>query len=126
MGDKVKQRALLIGDLAAATGASRRSLRHYEAKGLIRSSRQPNGYRAYDAGTVETVGRIRRLLDAGFNLDTVRAILPCLADGADAPLEMCPTVAAHVRASLARLEQEAADVARRRRVIERLVGSLAS
>jgi len=37
-----------IGELARATGATPRALRHYEQAGLITSQRAPNGYRTYD------------------------------------------------------------------------------
>lgn len=67
-----------IGELAAATGASPRALRHYEQAGLITSERAANGYREYDAGAVVRVRNVRRLLDAGLTLDDVRVFLPCL------------------------------------------------
>ncbi|KOV56859.1 MerR family transcriptional regulator [Streptomyces sp. MMG1121] len=67
-----------IGELAAATGASPRALRHYEQEGLITSERAANGYRVYDAGAAVRVRNIRRLLDAGLTLDDVQVFLPCL------------------------------------------------
>ncbi|RKE16969.1 MerR family transcriptional regulator [Streptomyces sp. TLI_171] len=75
-----------IGELAAATGASPRALRHYEQAGLIRSERAANGYRGYDARTVVRVRNIRHLLAAGLTLDDVQVFLPCLdGDVAAAP-----------------------------------------
>ncbi|MEV5611088.1 MerR family transcriptional regulator [Streptomyces sp. NPDC052225] len=67
-----------IGELAAATGVSARSLRHYEQAGLIDSERAANGYRVYDAGAVTRVGNIRMLVEAGLTVDDVRVFLPCL------------------------------------------------
>ncbi|MFE9442420.1 MerR family transcriptional regulator [Streptomyces sp. NPDC006602] len=67
-----------IGELAAATGTSPRSLRHYEQAGLITAERASNGYRLYDPATVVRVHNIRRLLNAGLTLDDVRVFLPCL------------------------------------------------
>jgi DNA-binding transcriptional MerR regulator len=67
-----------IGELAAATGASPRALRHYEQAGLISSSRTENGYRSYADGTIARVRNIRYLLAAGLTLDDVRAFEPCL------------------------------------------------
>ncbi|GAB3112131.1 MerR family transcriptional regulator [Janibacter alkaliphilus] len=122
MDVKVKPEApLLIGELAAATGASPRSLRHYEAQGLIASTRQGNGYRTFDPEVVGQVRRIRRLLDAGFTLASIGVLLPCLED--DAPIGMCPAVAEQVRRAVGELDEQAADLARRRRAIERLVGA---
>lgn len=67
-----------IGELARATGASARALRHYEQAGLISSERAPNSYRVYDERAVTRVRNIRYLLDAGLTLDDVRVFLPCL------------------------------------------------
>ncbi|WP_191873594.1 MerR family transcriptional regulator [Streptomyces filipinensis] len=67
-----------IGELAAATGATPRALRHYEQQGLITSERAANGYREYDAGTAVRVRNIRHLLEAGLVLEDVRVFLPCL------------------------------------------------
>jgi DNA-binding transcriptional MerR regulator len=69
-----------IGELALATGATPRALRHYEQEGLISSKRAANGYRIYDRAMVVRVGNIRFLLDAGFTLADVRMFLPCLDD----------------------------------------------
>ncbi|MFJ3928572.1 MerR family transcriptional regulator [Streptomyces sp. NPDC090022] len=75
-----------IGELARASGASARALRHYEQAGLISSERAPNGYRVYDERAVVRVRNIRRLLAAGLVLDDVRVFLPCLdADVTAAP-----------------------------------------
>lgn len=67
-----------IGELSRRTGASPRSLRHYERGGLLAAGRAPNGYRDYAAGAVERVRVIRTLLDHGFGLRDARGILPCL------------------------------------------------
>lgn len=67
-----------IGELAGATGATARALRHYEQAGLISSQRAPNGYRVYDERAVVRVRNIRYLLAAGLTLDDVRVFLPCL------------------------------------------------
>lgn len=69
-----------IGELAARTGASPRSLRHYEASGLIRAVRRDNGYREFPDHAVEQVKRIRVLLDCGFTIEEIRPLAPCLAD----------------------------------------------
>lgn len=75
-----------IGELAKATGATARSLRHYEQSALISSERAANGYRVYDERTAVRVRNIRLLLAAGLTLDDVRVFLPCLdGDVATAP-----------------------------------------
>lgn len=67
-----------IGELARRTGASPRSLRHYEDQGLIGSRRTSGGHREYDEETQERVDRVRCLLSAGLNIATIRRLLPCL------------------------------------------------
>lgn len=70
--------SLRIGELALRTGVSPRALRHYEAAGLIASTRAANGYRVYGEDAVTRVSNIRYLLDAGLTLDDVSAFRSCL------------------------------------------------
>ncbi|GAB2871293.1 MerR family transcriptional regulator [Streptomyces mayteni] len=69
---------MLIGELSRRTGASQRSLRYYEAQGLLTADRGPNGYRDYTEDTVATVGHIRALLNIGLSSAVIRAVLPCV------------------------------------------------
>jgi DNA-binding transcriptional MerR regulator len=73
IGHGEEVRAVRIGELAERTGASVRSLRHYEREGLITARRDGNGYRLFDEGAEGCVRRVRGLLEAGF---TVSEILP--------------------------------------------------
>jgi DNA-binding transcriptional MerR regulator len=70
-----------IGELASAAGVSVRVLRHYEAQGLIQSSRGVNGYREYPKDVIETVRQIRLLLDCGFSTRQIYGFLPCFGEG---------------------------------------------
>ena len=67
-----------IGELADASGVSTRSLRYYEAQGLIRSERTPGGWRDFDGSTVERVVLIQHLFAAGLSSTTIHELLPCL------------------------------------------------
>ncbi|EPH39489.1 MerR family transcriptional regulator [Streptomyces aurantiacus] len=67
-----------IGELADRTNTPRRLLRYYEEQGLIVADRTPNGYRDYDAATVDRVLQVRGLLDAGLPTRIIKQILPCL------------------------------------------------
>ncbi|MBC2602869.1 MerR family transcriptional regulator [Puniceicoccus vermicola] len=69
---------MLIGELSKQTGASARSIRHYEKLGIIGSHRAENGYRRYSEETVEWVKAIRFLLCGGLSLSTIARILPAL------------------------------------------------
>lgn len=63
--------SLSIGALALQTGASVRSIRHYDAHGLLTSSRSANGYRVFPAACVAQVRQIQRLIATGFSLDDI-------------------------------------------------------
>lgn len=67
-----------IGELAQATGVSVRSLRYYEAQGLIRSTRHGNGWRDFPADAIERVVMVQHLLAAGLCTATIEELLPCL------------------------------------------------
>ncbi|TDC47916.1 MerR family transcriptional regulator [Actinomadura sp. KC345] len=68
-----------IGELARRTGASPRSLRYYEQRGLLTSRRDRNGYRRYDEAAVQLVNNLRHLLGAGLSVADVREFGSCLA-----------------------------------------------
>ncbi|WBO65821.1 MerR family transcriptional regulator [Streptomyces camelliae] len=109
-----------IGELAAATGASPRALRHYEQAGLIASERAANGYRAYDAGTAVRVRNIRRLLAAGLTLDDVQVFLPCL----DGDVTAAPASARGIRVARDRLAVLDARIAAQTAIRDRLATAL--
>jgi len=69
-----------IGELAAATGASTRSLRYYEQQGLLASQRSTSGQRHYPETAVERDDLIKCLLEAGLSSSTIFDVLPCIAD----------------------------------------------
>lgn len=102
-----------IGRLAEVTGASPRSLRHYESAGLIRSARLANGYRDYEEDQVEQVAVIRDLLAAGLSLDAIAVVAPCY--DADGIPTRCEAATARIDAEIARLDQRAAQLAIARR-----------
>ncbi|MEU8635385.1 MerR family transcriptional regulator [Amycolatopsis sp. NPDC048633] len=67
-----------IGELAARTGASVRSLRYYEEQGLLTSTRSTSGQRHYTAAETERVGFIQRMFAAGLTSRTIAELLPCV------------------------------------------------
>lgn len=64
-----------IGCVAKLTGASVRSLRHYEQQGLITPGRHPNGYRDYCTTTIDTVHQVRSLLSVGLPVYLIAELL---------------------------------------------------
>jgi DNA-binding transcriptional MerR regulator len=106
-----------IGDLAAATGASARSLRYYEEQGLLASERGTGGQRHYPAAAVERVGLIRSLLAAGLTSNTIRDVLPCVSDESS----RTPWLAARLHDELSRVDRQLADLRRTREILAGLV-----
>jgi DNA-binding transcriptional MerR regulator len=104
-----------IGEVAAATGLTVRTLHHYDEIGLLApTGRSDAGYRLYADEDVRRLYRIVAFRRLGFALGEIGALLE--SDGAD-PRPV-------IRAQLARLDAEAAARARLRARLERLLGAL--
>ncbi len=90
-----------------------RSFRYYEELGLVRSSRAENGYREFQADTVQLVRRIGRMIGLGFSTAEIATCLPCIVD--DPALDSaCPTVAAAHRRKFVEIERQISDLELRR------------
>nr|WP_202455898.1 MerR family transcriptional regulator [Streptomyces sp. SID8367] len=75
-----------IGEVAARTELSLRTIRHYEETGLvIPSARSQGGFRLYTEADVARLMVIRRMKPLGFTLDEMRDLLAAtdLLDGGD-------------------------------------------
>lgn len=66
-----------IGELAARTGVSVRSLRYYEEQGLLVSTRSAGGQRHFTHDDIERVVFIQRLYVAGLSSRTILELMPC-------------------------------------------------
>jgi DNA-binding transcriptional MerR regulator len=65
-----------IGQLAARTGLTARTIRFWSDAGLVPpAGRSASGYRLYDAAAVARLDLVRTLRELGLGLDVVRAIL---------------------------------------------------
>jgi MerR family copper efflux transcriptional regulator len=68
--------AMHIGEVAARTELSLRSLRHWEEVGLLQpSGRTDGGFRLYTEDDVEKILVIRRMKPLGFTLDEMKAAM---------------------------------------------------
>ncbi len=74
-----------IGELAARTGASARSLRYYEDQELLAAERSRSGQRHFPDSAVDRVRLIRQLFAAGLPSRSIAELLPCVADGRATP-----------------------------------------
>lgn len=108
---------LSIGELSRLTGSSVRSLRHYELNGLLDAARTSAGHRRFTTDDVETVRRIRMLLDGGLPLVVVEKVLPCFTDQG-ARLDTC--VADYLRDHLQTVQERIAHLDQQRETIARL------
>lgn len=109
----VEGASLSIGELARRSGASVRSIRHYDAQGLLISRRADNGYRIFPVAAVAQVRQIGRLIAAGFSLADIAAFPNCMlaVDGA----AMCPETAPAQHKLLAAIEAEMSALEHRRK-----------
>ena len=101
-------RVMHIGEVAARTELSLRSLRHWEEVGLLRpSGRTDGGFRLYTEADVEKILVIRRMKPLGFSLEQMKDVMDDLevleAPGATA------TDRADVRTRLAVIRAEATE-----------------
>jgi DNA-binding transcriptional MerR regulator len=109
-----------IGDLARRTGASVRSLRYYEAQGLLTSSRSPRGHRNYVDSDVARVLFLRRLYSAGLSSRTIAEVLPCV----DAPSRQASESAlARMVEERNRLETQIADLINAKEALDGLINA---
>ena len=105
-----------IGELSRRTGISVRMLRYYEGQGLLRPSRLSSGYRDYGEPEEQTVRRIRMLSIAGFKLEAIRQLLPCVrSDQLD--FEPCAELRAILRRELQTLDDRINQLRESRRVL---------
>ncbi|MET9370258.1 MerR family transcriptional regulator [Streptomyces griseoflavus] len=120
-----------IGEVAARTELSLRTIRHYEETGLvIPSARSQGGFRLYTEADVARLMVIRRMKPLGFSLDEMRSLLEA-TDRLDSGDTLSPELRESLlerirdferaaqqrvetlRTQLARAEEFAADLARR-------------
>ncbi|MEU9230584.1 MerR family transcriptional regulator [Streptomyces massasporeus] len=79
-----------IGEVAARTELSLRTIRHYEETGLVvPSARSRGGFRLYTEADVARLMVIRRMKPLGFTLDEMRALLEA-TDRLDSGGELAP------------------------------------
>ena len=58
-----------IGELAQHSGVAPSTIRFYESKGLLKSTRSSNGYRQYNSDSLRQIQLIRFSQSLGFSLD---------------------------------------------------------
>lgn len=70
-----------IGEVAARTELSLRSLRHWDEVGLVRpSGRSSGGFRLYTEDDVDKILVIRRMKPLGFSIEEMKAVMLDIED----------------------------------------------
>lgn len=106
-----------IGQLAARTGVSTKTIRYYEDIGVLAlPDRAPNGYRQYDADDVDRLLFVRDAQAAGLSLDEIRHVHNLKRRG----VATCEHVIAMLHKHLQDLEARIASLQSARRELLRL------
>ena len=73
----MKDDLMLIGEIAEFFGVSRKAIRLYEKKGIIKPVQidASNGYRYYSAGQVQQLNALLELKAMGFSLDEIKMVI---------------------------------------------------
>ncbi|WP_310725559.1 MerR family transcriptional regulator [Streptomyces sp. N2A] len=113
-----------IGELARRSGVSERSLRYYEAQGLLRAERTPGGQRHYGEWAVDRVIRIQALYAAGLNSKKIAQLLPCMRDTDGAPNEIAtPRLVNELTAERGRIDRLITDLLRSRDLLDEVIAT---
>ncbi|MGH7309837.1 MAG: MerR family transcriptional regulator [Candidatus Rokuibacteriota bacterium] len=112
-------RALTIGQVAKATGVAAKTIRYYEAIGVLpRPSRTASGYRQYDQPALQRLRFIGRARALGLSLQALKALTITL-DGGSWPA-LRPGLLALVRKQLSAVEHRITELESLRRQLEQV------
>src|SRR5690625_3987143 len=115
MAQHEQRRRWRIGEIAAATGLTVRTLHHYEAIGLVvPATRSPAGHRLYGPAEVDRLYRVSMWRMLGLSLKQIRAALEA------EPAELHDALAQHLGQVTARATQQQHLRAQLHALIERL------
>ncbi|MBK8537837.1 MAG: helix-turn-helix domain-containing protein [Candidatus Competibacteraceae bacterium] len=106
-----------IGVLSRESGVNLETIRYYERIGLLAEPpRAINGYRRYDASTIQRLRFIRRGRELGFGIAEIKTLLQL----ADQPEQPCHEADRLVREHLTAVEARIQDLRALREVLSRL------
>lgn len=106
-----------IGELAAESGVTTKTIRFWEAEGLLADpARTPSGYRDYDPDTVDRLSFIRHAQRAGLTLAEIRQVL-AISDTGEPP---CGHVTDLIRRHRTDVDERMRELAETRSLLDRL------
>lgn len=115
-----------IGELSRRTGVSVRSLRYYEQKHMLASTRTPGGHREYAETAVDRVILIQQLLAAGLSGDKIASVLPCMRDHDGGPAETAtPWLVEQLEAERTRIDSAIQDLRTTREILDEVIATAA-
>ncbi|MFD9833118.1 MerR family transcriptional regulator [[Kitasatospora] papulosa] len=115
-----------IGELARLTGVSERSLRYYEAQGILRADRTPGGHRDYPEGAVDRVIRIQEFYAAGLCSSKIAELLPCVRDADGGPSAIAtPRLVDDLTLERDRIDRRIDELRRSREVLDDVITTAA-
>ena len=115
------KRGLLIGELAEQTETNPKTIRYYEAIGVLPApERGENRYRLYTQGAIRLLQFIKKAQGLGFTLSEIKAVVDVRREGR-AP---CIHVRALLERRIADLDRQLTDMLGLRRKLKRLLTGL--
>jgi Cu(I)-responsive transcriptional regulator len=109
-----------IGEAADAAGVTAKSIRHYEALGLLpEPARSEAGYRQYSASDVAVLRFIRQSRSLGFSTGQIGELLALRADGARHSRDVKALASRHI----AELERKLSELTQMKAELEQIAGA---
>lgn len=94
-----------IKDASARSGLPAKTLRYYEAIGLIRPRRAANGYRHYSDADAAKLAFLARARGLGFSIEECRALLALYEDKGRASAEVKKLAEGHLAGIAAKIAE---------------------
>ena len=110
--------AYRVGEAAEILGISAQGVRFFERKNYLKSSRQENGYRAFERGDITIAQQIQDYASVGFTLqEAAQMVLASDLDTIEEQLQLCD---ARIEDKIAQLQYRRQAVALRQQVVARV------
>jgi DNA-binding transcriptional MerR regulator len=90
-------------------------------QGLVRPTRRPSGYRGYADSDVETVRRIRVLLNAGLGTATIAEVLPCMVGNGELLAPVCRELVTGLSAERDRIDAAIGELQAARAILDAII-----
>lgn len=110
-----------IKSVSVATGLPAKTIRYYEEVGLVRPSRQANGYRVFSNNDVHKLAFLARSRTLGFPVESCRSLLALYDDQERASADVKAIAEQH----LAEIDKKLAELNAMRATLNTLVRSCA-